>query len=235
MAADSRLVTFTALSLDVTDVDRMGPWWAQRLGWQFERPAADSTGDAVIRGDEPGQELWLQQVPESKSVKNRVHLDLRTHSGDLFAESPRLSEPGRFPWTVYVDPEGNEFCVFSYDDPDLATGLKDIVVDVAQAEPITQWWADVMGGDWDEDEGEGWIDDVPNAPIDSIDFVTVSELKSVKNRLHWHVRLEHGVDVRHLVQRGATIVTEQQAGPSGWTVMADPQGNEFCVFPAASG
>lgn len=227
MSTGSRLVTFKSLCIDVNDLDTMGPWWAERLGWRLER-GDDPAAAAVIRGDQPGEEVWLCPVPETKSVKNRVHLDLRTHSGDLFVDSPQLSEPGQFPWTVHADPEGNEFCVFTYDDAEVTTGLKDVVVDADDAESITQWWAEVMGGDWDEDEGEGWIDDVPGAPVDSIDFVTVPEAKSVKNRSHWDVCLEPGVSVADLVDRGATILADR----GEWTVMADPQGNEFCVFPA---
>jgi hypothetical protein len=45
----------------------------------------------------------------------------------------------------------------------------------------------------------------------------------VKNRLHWDV----GGDVADFESRGATVLDEQPR----WTVMADPEGNEFCIFP----
>lgn len=62
-----------------------------------------------------GPRLWFQRVPETKVVKNRVHIDLRTD--DLEAEIARLTALGasvseRFPDNVILlDPEGNEFCL----------------------------------------------------------------------------------------------------------------------------
>ena len=56
-------------------------------------------------------------------------------------------------------------------------------------------------------------------------FQRVPEPKTVKNRMHWDV---YG-DVADLVGRGATVLDEQPR----WTVLADPEGNEFCVFPSA--
>jgi hypothetical protein len=59
--------------------------------------------------------IWFQRVPEAKSVKNRVHLDLR--SADVDGETRRLVDLGawvvavRDDLTVLADPEGNEFCL----------------------------------------------------------------------------------------------------------------------------
>lgn len=63
--------------------------------------------------------MLFNRVPEGKSAKNRVHIDLETD--DLNAESVRLLEMGatvvheKFEydthWTTFADPEGNEFCV----------------------------------------------------------------------------------------------------------------------------
>ena len=77
--------------------------------------------DALIR--DPSGEGWpilFQFVPEGKSVKNRLHLDLRpaTSMSDEKARVTELgarefryvAEGGSF-WTVMLDPEGNEFCV----------------------------------------------------------------------------------------------------------------------------
>ena len=60
-------------------------------------------------------------------------------------------------------------------------------------------------------------------PFESMLFDPVPEPKTVKNRMHWDV---YG-DVAELVGRGATVLDEQPR----WTVLADPEGNEFCVFP----
>jgi len=68
-----------------------------------------------------GRRILFQRVPETKTVKNRLHLDLHTEPGKEGAETDRLrglgatvlrhvKEPGG-EWTVMADPEGNEFCV----------------------------------------------------------------------------------------------------------------------------
>lgn len=63
-------------------------------------------------------------------------------------------------------------------------------------------------------------------------FQTVPEGKSVKNRVHWDVRLD-GDDkdaIRAALEaRGATFLWEGHEGPRGWYTMADPEGNEFCI------
>ncbi|MEU9736507.1 VOC family protein [Streptomyces sp. NPDC048002] len=68
-----------------------------------------------------GRRVLFQRVPEEKTVKNRLHLDLHTPSGQREAEVARLGELGASvlrevaepsgSWVVMADPEGNEFCV----------------------------------------------------------------------------------------------------------------------------
>lgn len=80
----------------------------------------DVEDDPNVLVDAPGVEprLFFQLVPESKVVKNRVHLDLRCD--DLDAETARLVDLGAHAlaatgpqegWVVLTDPEGNEFCL----------------------------------------------------------------------------------------------------------------------------
>ena len=64
------------------------------------------------------------------------------------------------------------------------------------------------------------------APCDSVDFVGVPELKTVKNRVHLDVTT---ADVDALVAHGATVLSAP-GDDLGWTVLADPEGNEFCAF-----
>jgi hypothetical protein len=68
-----------------------------------------------------GRRLLFQTVPEAKTVKNRLHLDLHAEPGERDAETTRLQGLGasvlrqvkepQGEWTVMTDPEGNEFCV----------------------------------------------------------------------------------------------------------------------------
>lgn len=70
------------------------------------------------------------------------------------------------------------------------------------------------------------------APARRLLFQTVPEQKTLKNRVHWDVRLD-GRDkdeVRvELEARGATFLWTASQGPHSWHTMADPEGNEFCI------
>jgi hypothetical protein len=66
-------------------------------------------------------------------------------------------------------------------------------------------------------------------PIETMDFVAVAEPKTGKNRIHWDLRAP---SVQPLLDSGAGLLR----GPDDdirWHVLADPEGNEFCVFPPA--
>jgi hypothetical protein len=86
-----------------------------------------------------------------------------------------------------------------------------------------------------------WKDGAAIRPTEEIDakaparrllFQTVPEQKTIKNRVHWDVRLD-GRDkdeVRaELEARGATFLWTASQGPHEWHTMADPEGNEFCI------
>ncbi|WP_020498421.1 VOC family protein [Sciscionella marina] len=102
------------VTIDCADPGRLAGFWTEALGVQV---LADY-GEFVLLGGEHIR-LGLQRVPEAKAAKNRVHLDLGGESRAAAAE--RLtglgatvlgehSVPG-LSWTVFADPEGNEFCV----------------------------------------------------------------------------------------------------------------------------
>jgi hypothetical protein len=104
--------------IDAQDPAALGRWWQEALGWvvvnddpdEFEiRPAPDRL---------PG--LLFASVPESKTVKNRLHLDFRPDDRDREVErmlalgASRVDiGQGEQSWVVLTDPEGNEFCVLS--------------------------------------------------------------------------------------------------------------------------
>jgi len=219
------LVTFKDLCIDANDVSAIEGFWARAL--HLDSEFFDDDGSAVLRGGQKSQTVWINLVPEANEVKNRVHLDLAATSLEPFEGLEQVSETGAFPWTTFLDPEGNQFCVFVY--ADRAPGLKDVVIDSADPAAIATWWADVWGGKAVDDDGYFYVDDVPDAPVESFDFVPVPEPKTTKNRLHWDVELQPGVTVDDLVAKGATVLATP-TDDTRWTVMADPEGNEFCVF-----
>ena len=79
-----------------------------------------------------------------------------------------------------------------------------------------------------DDEGFSTVTDVDNLPGMTIDFGLVPERKTQPNRMHWDVSAR---SVEPLLDAGATVV-RQQGGDIAWHVLADPEGNEFCVFGA---
>jgi len=218
------LVTFKSLCVDANDVSAMSGFWSRALHLPVE--PLDG-GEVVLRGADDSRSVWINLVPEAREVKNRVHLDLAATSLDGFSGLEQVTATGEFPWTTFLDPEGNQFCVFVYDDRE--PGFKDVVIDSADAPTIAAWWADVWGGTLVHDDGYSYIDDVPGAPFDSFDYVPVPEPKTVKNRFHWDVDLVDGATVDDLVAKEATILAPP-TDQARWTVMADPEGNEFCVF-----
>jgi Glyoxalase-like domain len=109
--------TVVGLSIDCADAGALAGFWSEVLGRPVN-PGAD-TDHAAIDATDParGPRLSFQKVPEGKTVKNRLHLDLR--SDEFEAESERLTGLGAtalrsferpaFRWTTFTDPEGNEF------------------------------------------------------------------------------------------------------------------------------
>jgi catechol 2,3-dioxygenase-like lactoylglutathione lyase family enzyme len=129
-------VRIDAIVFDCGDAAPLARFWAAALGWsvapydevELERLAAkgvyDPEDDPSVMLEPPeGTELpaiFFTEVPESKVVKNRVHLDLMADQ-DLEDEVARLeglgasvrnwAEEDGSVWCVMLDPEGNEFCV----------------------------------------------------------------------------------------------------------------------------
>jgi len=222
------LVTFTDLCIDTTDPHATAQRWGPLLG--LDVTLFHDDGDARLTGPTPGHTIWLNRVPEARTVKQRVHLDLVADLS-IFDPWQRLTEPGQFPWTVLVDDEIGEFCVFEPVGQAPAQRLKDVVIDSSDPSSIAHWWHHVLGGTLGHDEAQPYffLDDVPGWPLESFDFVPVPEPKRVKNRIHWDVELVPGVSVDDLVAVGA-VVLRAPDDEVRWTVMADPEGNEFCVF-----
>ena len=230
------LATFKDLCIDATDAARLAEFWGTLLGRTVEHQEG---GDAVLRGATPTETIWVNTVPEPKTVKHRVHLDVGARSLDpvvaLGATVVLPAEESGHHWTLCQDPEGGEFCVFIREDApaEPVARLEEMVIDTADAassEALAGWWAEVLGGRLTDDgRGFWWVEDVPGLPFESIDVVPVPEPKTVKNRIHWDVTSD---DLTALLARGATVLAEPTP-TTPWTVCADPQGNEFCVFTPA--
>ncbi|MGH3458065.1 VOC family protein [Aeromicrobium sp.] len=223
------LVTYKDLCIDVNDSRPASEFWAQTLGLELTG-FDDDPDEFKLVGPTQQHTVWPNVVPEPHEVKNRVHLDVVAASLDSFEGLRRVSEPGRFPWTTLADPEDNEFCVFVVDEP-ADFKLKSIVVDCADPRAMADWWLGVLGGTLgSSDEHDAyWITDIPGMPFEGFDFVPVPAPKTVKNRVHWDVTLSPGVTIDDVMDTGATVLRRPD-DEIRWAIMADPEGNEFCLF-----
>ncbi|HSS68020.1 MAG TPA: VOC family protein [Nocardioidaceae bacterium] len=120
--------------------------------------------------------------------------------------------------------------------------LHKIAVDCRDWHPLVEFWT--AASDFAE------IPNDPNNPDDEIGglmdpstgvqllFIPVPEPKTIKNRIHFDVQPVDGTrdqEVERLQSLGATIVDDRRnADGTGWVVMGDPEGNEFCVERSAS-
>jgi predicted enzyme related to lactoylglutathione lyase len=113
-------VSFT--TIDANDPDRLAVFWGGVLGTGVAETSDE--GRFVFLGEANGHVLAFQRVPERKSIKNRVHLDIRVDDlkeatdavralgGSWDGEDRRLDDAR---WRTIQDPEGNEFDIFVAD------------------------------------------------------------------------------------------------------------------------
>jgi catechol 2,3-dioxygenase-like lactoylglutathione lyase family enzyme len=223
------LATYKDLVIDASDARRLGAFWAEALGLRLEENGPD---DVVLRGRTPAHTVWIDQVPEPKTVKNRVHIDVHTGDiGTLIALGATVLNDTDFRWIVMADPEGQEFCAFVREQPPDYL-LYEIIVDCADPEAVAAWWGNVFGvkvDSHDDDLDVYFSLEVPGTSFDGMAFVGVPEPKTIKNRVHWDVK----GSAPALLEAGARMVrpaTEDPEPDRDWDVLADPEGNEFCVF-----
>ena len=114
------------IAMNARDDSAVGRFWAEALGWGIssEEPGVTNVEPVGFVYPDPAAVcIDVIAVPEPKTVKNRVHIDLATtsatHQAELAARlrdlgaTPADVGQGDVPWTVLADPEGNEFCVLA--------------------------------------------------------------------------------------------------------------------------
>jgi len=111
------------ICFDCTDHHRVARFWAEVLGYTLcPANAGETTDESVaIMAADGSQRIWFSRVPESKVVKNRMHIDIDMPDDAEMERLQRLGArvleeihdaQGRLKWTIMADPEGNEFCAF---------------------------------------------------------------------------------------------------------------------------
>jgi catechol 2,3-dioxygenase-like lactoylglutathione lyase family enzyme/predicted enzyme related to lactoylglutathione lyase len=236
----SRLVN---LCFDANDPLRLARFWAVALRWEIE----DETDDEVALLPTNGTrfKLLFLPVPEKKTGANRLHLDLTTESIDdqdetiatLVEVGARHIDIGQRPeegHVVLADPEGNEFCVIEPGNSFLAgcERLGSITCDGTRE--VGYFWSEALGWPlvWDQDEETAIRAPDLTGPLITWGGPTLHP-KIGKNRLHLDIAPPTDVDqeeeVNRLIALGARRIDIGQ-GDVTWVVMADPDGNEFCVL-----
>jgi predicted enzyme related to lactoylglutathione lyase len=238
------------LVIDAADPSRLARFWAAALGWEItaeESSEVDVEPSGYTYPDPVALPLVFLLVPEAKTGKNRIHLDLASESvAHQAAQVERLLSlgavradigQGDVPWEVMADPEGNEFCVLDPRPVYLGIGpVAAVVADCRDPASVAGFWK----------LATGWVpgDSValsagavslrsPSGVGPYLELLPSADAKTVKNRIHLDVAPVTGEDqpaaVAALLKAGA-VPADVGQGAVSWTVLADPEGSEFCVL-----
>ena len=115
----------------------------------------------------------------------------------------------------------------------MALRIEAVDFDCHDTRRVAEFWGAALGREVKEDTSEGeplhWLESDGSGP--ELIFCTVPEGKEVKNRLHIDLRPDdQDAEVARLLALGATHASIGQTGDESWVVLADVEGNEFCVL-----
>ena len=236
------------IAMNAQDDSALGRFWAEALGWgvHSEEPGVTNVEPVGFAYPDPAAVcVDILAVPEPKTVKNRVHVDLATTSAahqaalvarlkDLGATPAGLGQ-GDVPWTVLADPEGNEFCVLEPRPIYRDTGpIAAVVVDCADPRAMARFWDQAM--DWTLHEVTDDYAALRSAQSVGpyLEFLRTPDQRTWWNRVHLDVMPYAGDDQEAEVARmralGATDIDVGQGDDVSWTCLADLEGNEFDVL-----
>ena len=230
-----------AVSFDAFDPLRLATFWAGVLGREMVDGA---DGTALLPGDDAGFRVRFLPTQEVHIVPNQIHFDLTSTSLEdqqhTVARALELGgrhlDIGQLPeekHVVLADPEGNEFCVIPPGNSFLAdTGFIG-AVNCDGSQQVGYFWSEALGWPlvWDMDEETAIQSPLGGSKIAWGGPPVMP--RTGKNRLHLDlapsVGEEQRTEVDRLVSLGAARLDIGQ-GDVSWVVMADPDGNEFCVL-----
>jgi predicted enzyme related to lactoylglutathione lyase len=237
--------SLVALTVGAADPAGLARFWGGLLGWA----ATDDPrgGVALVPSDDTGFLLRFAPTTEPKTAPNQMHLDLTSASledqqrtvaralelGGRHIDIGQRPEEGH---VVLADPEGDEFCVIGPGNAFLADcGFVGAVASDGSRE-VGYFWSRALDWPlvWDQDE-ETAIRSPRGGPKITWGGPPVRP-KQPRNRLHLDLAPPAGGDrdaeVERLVELGGTRIDIGQ-GNVPWVVLADPDGNEFCVLDRA--
>ena len=233
-----------ALCFAANDPLGLARLWAGVLGWEMADDPRD--GIALLPSDDTGFRIRFLPTKEQKVVKNQMHFDLTSTSledqqrtvarslglGARHIDIGQRPEEGH---VVLADPEGNEFCVIEPDNNFLADCGFIGAVACDGSQEVGYFWSEALEWPlvWDQDQ-ETAIRSPLGGPKITWGGPPLPP-KTGKYRLHLDIAPpadgDQQAEVDRLIGLGATRIDIGQ-GDVSWVVMADPDGNEFCVLTA---
>ena len=232
----------SALCIDAHDPPVLAHFWAGVLGGQL---ADDPDGGITLRpAEDPGFAIDFFPTEDPKTGQNQMHFDLTStsfeHQQRTVARSLALGarhlDIGQRPeegHVVLADPEGNEFCVIEPGNNFLADCGFLGALSCEGSQEVGYFWSEALGWPlvWDQNQ-ETAIRSPHGGPKITWGGPPVRP-KTGKNRLHLDIAPpidgDQSAEVDRLVALGASRIDIGQ-GDVSWVVMADPDGNEFCVL-----
>ena len=226
----------------------LGRFWADALGWGVSSEGPGVTNVEPVGFDWPDPTAVCVDVvttPDPETVRYRAHLDLATtsaaHHAELVARLEELGATpadvgqGDVPWTVMADPEGNVFCVLEPREVYRDTGpIAAVVVHCADPRAMARFWGEAV--DWTVHEvGDDYARLRSAKGVGPyLEFLRATPgAKTEGTRVHLDVLPcpgdDQAAEVARLRALGATPADVGQ-GDVPWIVLADPEGNEFCVL-----
>jgi hypothetical protein len=115
----------------------------------------------------------------------------------------------------------------------VANRISCICIDAVDPVPVAEFWKAVLGFEVREEDDEGISLSPPEGGLPTLDILRVPEPKTVKNRLHLDLRADDtttDAELDRLLALGAKPVDIGQSPDVDWVVLADPDGNEFCLL-----
>lgn len=230
--------------VDSADNAALSRFWHDLLDWPVSYENEDEIDLRAPSAEGWEFDLVFIPVPHPKVTKNRVHLDLASASPDhqmaqvshaLSLGATRVDIGQRnVPWVVLGDPEGNEFCVLDPRPEYATTGtVAAIVVDAVDPLRLAEFWSAASGWPVMETTEHTASLRSPGARGPWLELIRTKEPHTVKNRIHLDISPyaddDQWAEVTRLVELGAHRLDISQ-GSVPWQVMADPEGNEFCVL-----
>ncbi|MGA4539037.1 VOC family protein [Uniformispora flossi] len=120
----------------------------------------------------------------------------------------------------------------------MSSSVRHVTIDCREPYTLALFWAEALGGKLGEGDEPGDDEVLVENPVVGLLFERVPEPKEIKNRVHLDLQprdRSRDAEVERLTALGATVVDDRRTPDGkGWAVMADPEGNEFCVERSAA-